>query len=118
LRLTLAQPPLWDMYSQVFETIHPESSQEIKAMARISRKGPKFDLKAWADYVGINNVVEQLGDKLIEQIDKKKIIEQIGENEITDEFIDRVFRFMNDAERSEVKRRLREAKKKKNKAAR
>ena len=104
LRLTLAQSPLWDMYSQVFETIHPESSQEIKTMARISKKGPKLDLNAWADYVGIDNVVEQLGDK---------IVAQIGQDKITDDFIDRVFSFMTAPERAELKRRLHESKKKK-----
>jgi serine/threonine protein kinase len=65
LRLTLPIPSLWDVYSQVFENLHPNKSQEIHAMARASKKGPQFHVKAVADIIGMKQVVKELGKKEI-----------------------------------------------------
>jgi hypothetical protein len=110
LRLTLTKQPLWELYSQVFHSLYPDRFQEIVAMARNSKKGPVFHIKEMAEHIGMKNVIKELGEKrLIEQIGKEKVMDQFD----ADDVIDRVFRFMTESEREDLKRRLHEAKKKK-----
>jgi hypothetical protein len=109
LRLTLAQSPLWDLYSQVFELLYPQSSQEVRNMARKS-KGPVLHFKEFADRIGWKNFIEGMGGekKFIDAIGTKKFIEQIGKKQILDE----LFESLSEAERVGLERRLAEAPKK------
>jgi hypothetical protein len=121
LRLTLPMPSLWELYSQVFESLHPDQMKEIQSMARISKKGPQFHVKAVADFIGMKQVVKELGKKeiineigkkeIINEIGKKEIINEIGKKEIINEIgkkeiLDEVLGSMTPAELAALKRRI------------
>jgi hypothetical protein len=98
-RLILQQPDLWKIYSQFMATLHPEIAKELQAMARTSRKGPKFHLKPLADLMGLKEVILQLGEKeLIAQL----LADQKGKKKVIAE----VLQHLSQAERAELRRQL------------
>jgi hypothetical protein len=102
-RLILQQPSLWELYSQFIGSLHPNTLQELQAMARISKKGPQFHLKPLADLMGMKEVISQLGlKKIIAEAGVKKIIDEVGVEKVISEMLSQ----MSEAERADLRRRL------------
>jgi hypothetical protein len=60
-RLMLNQPPLWELFAQVLANLHPDTLKELTAMARTSKKEPKLHIKEYAEFLGMKNVIDELG---------------------------------------------------------
>ena len=98
-RLILQRPDLWELYTQFMASLHPDTIKELRDMARASQRGPKFQLRPLADWVGLGELINQFGQKelienlLADQKSRKKVIAELLES-------------LSEAEREQFKRRL------------
>jgi len=58
-----------DVYGTLFAALHPAAWKELVSMARTKQESFHFDLQPLVDEMGLANIIQQLG--------KKKLIEQI-----------------------------------------
>jgi hypothetical protein len=91
-------------YADVFSLLHPSSWEEVKSMAKGSRK------QAWPDPAGVRNWIEWVGpEHIIELIGKREVVRKIGTKEVLEELdVDDILANLPPAKRRALKRRLEE----------
>jgi hypothetical protein len=66
VREVAGDPELLQLYGPALSTLHPEVWKEVLAVARIIKKqGLKFDFSAVIDTIGLDGLLESVGDKYI-----------------------------------------------------
>jgi hypothetical protein len=87
VQVLAGQPRLWENYREVLLTLHPNLVEELKAMAKTTKKGPKFHLKPLIDFMGekqyIAESLKETGPKpFLEQLDPKQVVEEMGPKQL------------------------------------
>lgn len=66
-KLLLEQPRLWDRFVEWFASLHPAAWEEVKRMPRTKTKDLEINVKPLVDYLGMEEVIRQIGLKRLLQ---------------------------------------------------
>jgi hypothetical protein len=99
VRLLAEQPELWDAYVEFLASLHPDTLEELKAMARAKGKEPRFHLKPLIDWVGLKGVINEVG---VKPVVDELLRDRAGKKLLVSTLLEQLSR----AERAELKRQL------------
>jgi hypothetical protein len=111
------RPPLWEQYAEWLAAFHEDAYEEVRSMAKTTRKPFRPTLQPLIRSMGMDWVIEQVGLKrVIDEVGAKRVIDELGPKRVIDELglkrvisevgIDALLAELTPAQRRELKQRL------------